>query len=74
MAARTVVTIIMKTPVTTAGGAGTALARTSRTPASATAVTDLLQDPGGTRRVMILALAQISPAEAADVAVTRVEK
>ena len=57
VAARTVVEIIVKTPVTTAGGAGTALARTSSPPASAAPVADLLQDPGdedeanGTRRL-----------------------
>ena len=54
VAARTMVKIIVKTPVTTAGGAGTALARTSRTSASAASVADLLRDPDGTRRVIIL--------------------
>ena len=74
VAARTVVEILVKTPVTTAGGAGTALARTSRTPASSAPVTDLLRDPGGTRRPIVPVLAQISLAETADVAVTGVEK
>ena len=64
----------VETPVTTSGGAGTAPVRTSRTPASAAPVTDLLLDPGRTRRVMVLALAQISLVEAADVAVTGVGK
>ena len=72
VAARTVVKIIVKTPVTTAGGAG-ALARTSRTPASAAPVADLLQDLGGTRRLIVPVVAQISLAETADVAVTGVE-
>ena len=74
VAAKTVVKIIVKTPVTTAGGAGTALAWTSRTPASAARVSDLLRDPGGTRRVIVPVLAQIPLAETADVAVTGVEK
>ena len=72
--AKTVVKIIVKTPATTAGGAGTALAWTSRTPASAARVADLLRDPGWTRRVIVPVLAQISLAETADVAVTGVEK
>ena len=66
--------IIVKTPMTTAGGAGTAFARTSRTPASAAPVADLLRDPGGTRRVVVSILAHIPLAETADVAVTGVEK
>ena len=74
VAARIVVKIIGKTPVTTAGGSGTALAWTSRTPACAARVADLLRDPGGTRRVIVLVLAQIPLAETADVAVTGVEK
>ena len=74
VAARTVVKIILKTPVTTAGGAGTALARSSRTPASAAPVADLLRYPGGKRRVIVPVLADIPLAETADVVVTGVEK
>ena len=74
VAARTVVKIIVKTPVTTAGGAGTALARTSKAPATAVPVADLLRDPGGASRGIVPVLAQISLAEAADVAVTGVKK
>ena len=46
MAARTVVEKIVETLVTTSGGAEIALVRTSRTPASAGPVTDLLRDLG----------------------------
>ena len=53
--------------VMTSGGAGTALARTSRTPASAAPVTDLLRDSGGMRRMIVPALAQIYLPETADV-------
>ena len=72
--ARTAVETIVKTAVTTSDGEGTALARTSGTPASAAPETDLLRDPGWTRRVIVSALAQISLAETADVAVTGVGK
>ena len=74
VAARTVVTIIVKIPVTTVGGADTALARTSRTLPSVAPVADLLRDPGGTRRLIVPVPAQISLAETADVAVTGVLK
>ena len=70
---RTVVETNVETLVTTSGGAGTSLARTSRTPASATPVTDLLRDPRG-RRAIVLGVAQISFAETAGVAVTGVAK
>ena len=70
VAARTAAEIIVKTPVTTGGGEGKALARNPGTSASAAPATDLLRDPGETRRVTVPALAQISLAETTDVAVT----
>jgi hypothetical protein len=68
--------MIVKTPVTIAGGAGVALARISRTLASATPATDLplLQDNGGTRKVIALVLAQVPLPETADVPVTGAEE
>ena len=53
VAARTAAETIVKTAGTTSGGEGTALTRTPGTPASAAAETDLLRDPGGTRRVIV---------------------
>ena len=74
VAARTAAETVVKTAVTTSAGKGTALAKTPGTPASATPEIDLLWNPGGTRRVTIPALAQISLAETTDVAVTGVGK
>ena len=69
VAAKTAAETIMKTAVTTRGGEDTALARTPGTPASVAPKTDLLRDPGGTRRVIVPATAQISPTERTDAAV-----
>ena len=63
---------IMETLVTTSGGAGTALARTSRTPASATSEMELLRDPGGMRRVVVPTLALIPLVATTDVTATGV--
>ena len=65
------VKVIVNTSVTTAGGAGAALARTSRSPTGAAPMTDLRRDPGGSRRIIVPALAQICFAETADVAVEK---
>ena len=63
---------IVETLGTASSGAGTTLARTSRTPASAAPVTDLLRDPGGTRRAIAPTLAQIPLFATTDVAATGV--
>ena len=55
---------------TTTTGAGAISA--GGTPESATLVTDLLRDPGGTRRVIASTLAQIPPAATTGVAATGV--
>ena len=68
--ARTAVKTIVKIEVATSAGEDRALARTLGTPANAASVTDLLWDPGGTRRVTVSALAQISLAKTTEVAVT----
>ena len=72
--ARTSAEKIVKTGVTTSGGESTASARTPETPASAAPVTNLLRDPGETRRVIVPALAPISLAETTDGVVTVVLK
>ena len=72
VAARTVVETIVEALVTTSGGAGTTFARTSRNPASAASVADLLRDPGGIRRAIDPTLAQIPLVATTDVAATGV--
>ena len=62
----------METLVTTSGGAGTSLARTSRTTASTAPMADILRDPGGTGRAIAPTLAQIPLAATTDVAATGV--
>ena len=72
VAARTVAETVVETLVTTSGGTGTALARTSRTPASADPEMELLRDPGGMRKVTVPTLAPIPLVATTDVAATGV--